>query len=79
MTNPASQVRIVPLDSGVFEVHLDTTRGRVRIGKVSNRDEQRSWAWEHRDGERSSPFATNLKDAVDALTHYHRRFKTIAE
>jgi hypothetical protein len=77
-TNPTSERRIVPLDSGVFEVHLDTAQGRVRIGKVSKRDDQRSWAWEHRDGERSSPVAVSIADAVDALTHYHRSFKTQA-
>jgi hypothetical protein len=76
MTYTTRDLRIVPLDSGVFEVHLDTTRGRVRIGKVSNRNDQRRWAWEHRDGERSSPVASTLADAVDALTHYHRSFKS---
>ena len=74
--NTAGERRVVPLDSGVFEVQLDTTLGRVRIGKVSTRDDARGWAWEHRDGERSSPVAASLKDAVDALTSYHRRFKS---
>jgi hypothetical protein len=74
--NPTGERRIVPLDSGVFEIQLDTTQGRIRIGKVSTRDDRRSWAWEHRDGERSSPAAVSLADAVDALTRYHRRFKT---
>lgn len=76
MTDPAREVHIVPLDSGVFEVHLETMRGRVRIGKVSHRAGQRGWAWEHRDGERSSPIADSRRDAVDALTRYHRCFKS---
>jgi hypothetical protein len=75
-TNPqAPGVRIVPRDAGVFDVQLETARGRVRIGKVSDREHDGRWAWEHRDGERSSPLADNLATAADALRRYHLAFK----
>jgi hypothetical protein len=69
------KVRIVPLDSGVFAVHIETPTGRVRIGHVRSKDAIDSWVWQHRDGERSSPVIASLGDAVHALTDYHRTFK----
>lgn len=68
-------VRIVPLDSGVFSIHLETPTGRVRIGQVRGEDAQQTWTWQHRDGERSSPVNTTMGNAVRALTDYHRSFK----
>ena len=44
-------MRIAVPDVGVFDVHLDTATGGVRIGKVIS-DDERVW-WQHRDGERS--------------------------
>ncbi len=69
-------VRIVPLDSGVYAVHIETSTGRVRIGHVRCKDASDSWVWQHRDGERSSPVIANLGNAVQALAEYHRNFKT---
>ena len=68
-------VRIVPLDSGVYSVLLDTPAGRVRIGNVRSKGAQETWVWQHRDGERSSPVIASLGNAVHALTEYHRSFK----
>src|SRR6516165_2147837 len=64
MSNISDDVRVVPLDSGVYEVRLHTDNGPLRIGKVSTRDSQHTWMWQHRDGERSSPVATTLADVV---------------
>jgi hypothetical protein len=71
-----TDVRIVPLDSGVYSIHLETPNGRVRIGHVRAEATCETWVWQHRDGERSSPVAPSLAKAVDALAHYHHRFKT---
>jgi hypothetical protein len=75
MSNTSHDVRVIPLNSGVYEVQLNTDAGPLRIGKVSTRDRQHTWIWQHRDGERSSPVATSLADGVHALTHYHLTFK----
>jgi len=69
-------LRIVPLDSGVYSIHLDTPTGHVRIGQVHSKGAHDTWIWQHRDGERSSPVIASLGDAVHALAGYHRRFKT---
>jgi hypothetical protein len=69
-------VRIVPLDSGVYAVHIETSIGRVRIGQVRCTDAGNAWVWQHRDGERSSPVIVSLGNAVRALAGYHREFKT---
>ena len=69
-------VRIMPLDSGVYSILLDTPAGHVRIGHVRSKDAQDTWVWQHRDGERSSPVIASLGIAVHALTEYHRSFKT---
>ena len=74
MTLEGNDVRIAQLDVGVFDVHLDTATGGVRIGKVTATDE-RVWVWQHRDGERSSPLAASLVAATQALVQYHCRFK----
>jgi hypothetical protein len=71
-------VRVVPLDSGVYSVHIDTPTGHVRIGHVRCRDAADTWLWQHRDGERSSPVNSSLGTAVHALADYHRSFKTPA-
>jgi hypothetical protein len=76
MTCRTDDVRVVPLDSGVYSVHIETPTGRIRIGHVRNRDTRDTWVWQHRDGERSSPVASSLGNAVRALTDYHRSFKT---
>ena len=76
MTSPNNDVQIVPLDAGVFAVKIDTPTGHVAIGRVTTRDAQQTWVWEHRDGERSSPIAASLGDVVHALAHYHRSFKS---
>jgi hypothetical protein len=78
MTSSHNDVQIVPLDAGVFAVHIDTPSGRVAIGRVTTRDQQQTWVWEHRDGERSSPLAASLGDVVHALANYHRNFKAQA-
>jgi hypothetical protein len=78
MISGTDDVRIVPLDSGVYAVHLDTPAGRVRIGHVRTKDAPDAWTWHHRDGERSSPVISSLGNAVHALTEYHRSFKTQA-
>jgi hypothetical protein len=70
------KVRVVPLDSGVYAVHMETPTGRVRIGHVRSKDAADSWVWQHRDGERSSPVMTSLGNAVQALAEYHRNFKS---
>jgi hypothetical protein len=72
------KLRVVPLDSGVYAVHMETRIGRVRIGQVRSKDAIDSWVWQHRDGERSSPVIASLGDAVQALAEYHRTFKTQA-
>jgi len=71
-------VRIVPLGSGVYSILLDTPAGHVRIGHVRSKEAQDRWLWHHRDGERSSPVIASLGNAVQALTEYHRSFKTQA-
>jgi hypothetical protein len=76
MTTRTDDVRIVPLDSGVYSIHLETPNGRVRIGHVRARDAHDAWVWQHRDGERSSPVASTLGNAVNALAQYHRSFKS---
>jgi hypothetical protein len=76
MTCRTDDVRIVPLDSGVYAIHLETPSGRIRIGQVRSKDAHDTWVWQHRDGESSSPVVSTLRSAVDALAHYHRRFKT---
>jgi hypothetical protein len=70
-----NDVRIVPLDAGVFAVQIDTPSGRVAIGRVTTRDQQQTWVWEHRDGERSSPVVARLGEVVQSLADYHRTFK----
>jgi hypothetical protein len=76
MTSPIDDdLKIVPLDAGVYAVHVDRPTGQVRIGQVTTRDAKQTWEWQHRDGERSSPAATNLGDVVRALVDYHRNFK----
>jgi hypothetical protein len=77
MSNTSDDVRVVPLDSGVYEVQLNTDSGPLRIGKVSTGDRQHTWTWQHRDGERSSPIATSLAEVVHALTDYHLAFKPV--
>ena len=42
---------------------------------VATTDGEQTWAWQHRDGDRSSPVASTLKEVVHALAHYHRTFK----
>jgi len=69
------KVRVVPLDSGVYAVHIETPVGRMRIGQVRSKDAIDSWVWQHRDGERSSPVIPSLGNAVHALAEYHRTFK----
>lgn len=69
------KVRIVPLDSGVYAVHIETPAGRMRIGDVRSKEPIGSWVWQHRDGERSSPVIGSLGTAVRALSEYHRTFK----
>jgi hypothetical protein len=76
MTCRTDDVRVVPLDSGVYSVHIETPTGRVRIGHVRSRDALDTWVWQHRDGERSSPVNSSLGSAVHALAAYHRSFKT---
>jgi hypothetical protein len=75
MTTSTDGLHVVPLDACVFGVHLDTAAGRIRIGQVTSQDEQRTWQWQHRDGERSSPVTSSLGDIVRALAQYHRNFK----
>jgi hypothetical protein len=75
MQHDTTDLRVVPLDSGVYEVHLDTGAGSRRIGKVSTSNARESWTWQHRDGERSSPVTASLGDVVHALANYHRTFK----
>jgi hypothetical protein len=75
MQHDTTDLRVVPLDSGVYEVHLDTGAGSRRIGKVSTANGRENWMWQHRDGERSSPMAADLGDVVHALADYHRNFK----
>ncbi len=78
MLHDTTDLRLVPLEAGVYEVHLDTGGGPRRIGKVCARNGRQTWMWQHRDGERSSPVATSLGDVAHALAHYHRTFKTPA-
>jgi hypothetical protein len=75
MSTSTNDVHVVPLDACVFAVHLDTPAGRIRIGQVTSQDEQRTWQWQHRDGERSSPITSNVGDIVRALAQYHGNFK----
>jgi hypothetical protein len=75
MPKSSEDVRVVPLDTGVYEVHLSAEGGPLRIGRVSTGDGQRTWVWQHRDGERSSPVAATLGEVVRALADYHRAFK----
>jgi hypothetical protein len=77
MTNGSEDLRVVPLDAGVYEVQLHAEGGPLRIGRVSSPDGQRTWAWQHRDGERSSPVEAKLGDVVRALADYHRAFKAL--
>ena len=79
MTTRTDDVRIVPLDSGVYSIHLETPTGRIRIGHVRSKDARDTWVWQHRDGERSSPVMSSLGNAVDALAEYHRSFKIPSE
>jgi len=73
MTTANDSVRIVPLTVGTAEVRLGTERAPERIGKVGSCSGR--WFWQHRDGEQSSPVATNRSDAAHALAEYHRAFK----
>jgi hypothetical protein len=75
MTKQIDEVKVVPLDVGVFVVQIATAAGRVRIGQVRMRDEQPTWVWEHRNGERSSPIHSSRAGVVHALVRYHRTFK----
>ena len=43
------------------------------IGLV--RRSEGSWAWEHSDGEQSSPIASTCSAAARALVDYHRKHK----
>jgi hypothetical protein len=76
MQTHRDDLRVVPLDAGVYEVRLDTDRGELRIGRAMSSDGKRTWMWQHRDGERSSPVAASLSDVVHALASYHDAFKT---
>ena len=73
MTTANESVRIVPLTVGTAEVRLCTGPAPERIGRVGSSNGR--WFWQHRDGEQSSPVATNRSDAAHALADYHREFK----
>jgi len=66
-------VQIVPMTAGVAEVRVRAGRVVTSIGKVGSANGR--WFWQHRDGERSSPIATNRTDAAEALANYHAAFK----
>jgi hypothetical protein len=70
---PTGEVKVLPLSLTMAEVRLATGGAGTSIGKVSVRGGR--WFWQHRDGEQSSPIATNRTDAANALAEYHRAFK----
>jgi hypothetical protein len=70
---PTGEVQVLPLSLTMAEVRLATGGAGTSIGKVSARDGR--WFWQHRDGEQSSPIASNRTDAANALADYHRAFK----
>ncbi len=73
MTQPDTDVLIVPLTMSTAEVRLGAGPGALSIGKVSSANGR--WYWQHRDGEQSSPIAASRSDAATALASYHRAFK----
>ena len=73
MTTATGAVQVLPLSLTTAEVRLSTGGAGTSIGKVSSR--AGSWYWQHRDGEQSSPIATNRTAAANALAEYHRAFK----
>jgi hypothetical protein len=70
---PTGEVQVLPLSLTMAEVRLATGGAGTSIGKVLVRGGR--WFWQHRDGEQSSPIATNRTDAANALAEYHRAFK----
>ncbi|MDQ1381314.1 MAG: hypothetical protein QOJ71_2033 [Actinomycetota bacterium] len=70
---PTGEVQVLPLSLTMAEVRLATGGAGTSIGKVSARGGR--WFWQHRDGEQSSPIATNRTAAANALAEYHRAFK----
>jgi hypothetical protein len=70
------EVQVLPLSLTMAEVRLSTGGAGISIGKVSVKGGR--WFWQHRDGEQSSPIATNRTAAANALAEYHRAFKAPA-
>jgi hypothetical protein len=70
---PTGEVQVLPLSLTMAEVRLATGGAGTSIGKVSARGGR--WFWQHRDGEQSSPIASNRTAAANALAEYHRAFK----
>lgn len=68
-----AEVQVLPLSLTMAEVRLATGGSGTSIGRVSSR--QGRWYWQHRDGEQSSPIASNRNAAANALADYHRAFK----
>jgi uncharacterized protein YodC (DUF2158 family) len=73
-TTAPAQVHVLPLSLTTAEVRLSSGGPGTSIGKVSSRNGQ--WYWQHRDGEQSSPIATNRTAAAHALAEYHQAFKS---
>jgi hypothetical protein len=72
-TTADNPVQIVPLTQSTAEVRLGAGRAVTSIGRVGSANGR--WFWQHRDGEQSSPVASNRADAAHALAHYHQEFK----
>ena len=70
---PTGEVQVLPLSLTMAEVRLATGGAGTSIGKVLVRGGR--WFWQHRDGEQSSPIASNRTAAANALAEYHRAFK----
>jgi hypothetical protein len=75
-TTETGPVQVLPLSLTTAEVRLSTGGSGTSIGKVTSREGR--WCWQHRDGEQSSPIATNRAEAANALADYHRAFKAQA-